>query len=93
MTNAHKILRKYLEGQFPSALLKEVGSDKMTVSVDGKTNTFTINLYGDIVDAENGMFVAYSNVPHDMDWLLLNVSHMPSEWTNNAAYFIPDSVG
>lgn len=92
MTNAHKILRKYLEEQFPSAILKEVGTDKIAVINEGRTNTFTINLYGDIMDAENGMFVAYSNVPHDMEWLLLNASHIPSSWTNNSVYFFPGSV-
>lgn len=92
MTNAHKLLRCYLEKQFPDAVLSEEGNDKIRFRVNGKIRTYTLNVYGDIMDADNGMFVAYSNVPHDMDWLLMNDGHIPSSWTNNAAYFHPGSV-
>ena len=88
MTIVQKTLSAYLSQQFMGANLIPVGEDRIAVEgPDGNRTEYMVNLYCDIIDAESQMLVARSNVPHTMEWLLLNVNHIPEKWTNNAQYF------
>lgn len=70
MTRAQKTIEKYIWKNYEpgGVILSQVGdmSTKIT-DMTGGSMTFTINLYGDIMDAENGKILAVSNVPHDLD--------------------------
>lgn len=88
MTTVQKILITYLEQQFRGAKLIPVEEDRMAVETpNGNRTEYMVNLYCDIIEAKTNMLVARSSVPHTMDWLLLNVNHVPEKWTNNARYF------
>ncbi len=78
MTVAQKSIIKYLKTQFTDAQYILEGIDLVTVySSCGYKNTFTADVFCDIIDARTRKTVAVSDLPHD----LLHIStDLPGSW-------------
>ena len=62
-----------------SISLALIGRDKVEVTDQkGDHMTLTMNLYGDIMDADSGKIYAISNLPHELEKIGLEV---PTDWT------------
>lgn len=68
MTIAQRDICNYLDTQFQGCQYELIGESSVKVTNrDGKSMTFTCNLFGDIMDAETKEIVATSDLPHDLD--------------------------
>ena len=85
MTKGQETIIKYLKTQFVG--VRYIPKDDDIVIVRDKSGAemqFTLNLYGDILDAATREIVAVSDLPHDI--LQIGVSD-PKTWTNSLQYF------
>lgn len=80
MTWAQECICSYIRKNFVmgSVDLTLVGMDKVKVTdKKGDHMTLTMNLYGDIMDADSGKKYAISNLPRDLD----KIGHkLPTDW-------------
>lgn len=70
MTIAQKLIKKYIYINFQpdSVLLFFVDRDKVKlIDSEGESMTLTLNIYGDIMDAETKQIYAVSDLPHDLE--------------------------
>ena len=70
MTNVQICIREYIYQVFkPSSVnLIPSGEDKIKViNSQGKDMTLTMNIFGDIMDADTKQIYAVSDLPHDMN--------------------------
>ena len=80
MTRAQEVIRKYIYTDFPKdgVLLFPTGKDKIKIIDEkGKSMTLTINLFGDILNADTGEMCAISDLPHDLCQIGLQ---LPQSW-------------
>lgn len=80
MTKAQEIIRKYIYKNFKknSVLLFPRDNDKIRIiNEEGKSATLTINLFGDIMDADTKKIYAISDLPHDLNKIGLQ---LPQNW-------------
>ena len=85
-SQAQKSILKYIKTQFKGVRVRPIGEDRLQVtdSKGGKLN-LSLNLYGDILDADTKQVIAKSDLPHSMDEL--KVHEMPKSWDNCPEYF------
>lgn len=80
MTRAQEVIKKYIYMNFhrDSVLLFPVDQDKIKlIDREGTSMTLTLNLYGDIMDADTRKIYAVSDLPHDLNRIGLQ---MPQSW-------------
>lgn len=80
MTTAQKLIKKYIYINFhpDSVLLFFVGRDKVKlIDSEGESMTLTLNIYGDIMDAETKQIYAVSDLPHDLERI---GQQLPESW-------------
>lgn len=80
MTIAQEVIKKYIYMNFhpDSVLLFPIGQDKIKIiDSDGASMTLTMNLFGDIMDADTKSICAISDLPHDLGQLGLQ---LPKSW-------------
>lgn len=80
MTTAQKLIRKYIYTNFhPDAvLLFPIDRDKVKlIDSEGESMVLTINIYGDIMDAETKQIYAVSDLPHDLERI---DRQLPQSW-------------
>ena len=85
-TTAQKDLLKYVKTQFTGVRVRPVGENGLEV-IDGKGDTLTLsmNIYGDVMDADTKQIIAKSDLDHDLDRLPMNAR--PKAWENCPEYF------
>lgn len=80
MTNVQKSIQRYIDQMFIGEDVKTelVGDSQIKVTENGGCVTLTMNIYGDIMDAETRKILAESDLPHD----LMRIGHgeMPRSW-------------
>lgn len=80
MTTAQKLIKKYIYINFhpDSVLLFFVDRDKVKlIDSEGESMTLTLNIYGDIMDAETKQIYAVSDLPHDLERI---GQRLPESW-------------
>lgn len=80
MTRAQEVIKKYIYTNFheDSVLLFPVDQDKIKlIDAEGESLMLTLNLYGDIMDADTRQIYAISDLPHNLDQIGLQ---LPQNW-------------
>ncbi len=80
MTRAQEVIKKYIHINFhsDSVLLFPVDRDKVKlIDSEGESMVLTINIYGDIMDAESKQIYAVSDLPHELERIDLQ---LPQSW-------------
>lgn len=79
MTQAQKILKKWIDKNFVDVKVEYPTADTATIiDYKGETMTVSINLYGDILEVGTNKILAVSDLPHD----LLKIGYqIPKTWT------------
>lgn len=80
MTKAQESIRKYVYTNFhsDSVQLFPVGRDKVKlIDSEGESMILTLNIYGDIMDAETKQIYAVSDLPHDLERI---GQQLPQSW-------------
>lgn len=80
MTTAQKVIRKYIYVNFhpDSVLLFPIDKDKIKLTnSEGASMTLTLNVFGDIMDAETRQIYAVSDLPHDLQRI---GKQLPESW-------------
>lgn len=80
MTIAQKLIKKYIYINFQpdSVLLFPIDKDKVKlIDSEGERLTLTLNIYGDIMDAETKQIYAVSDLPHDLERI---GQQLPESW-------------
>lgn len=80
MTRAQMILSHYIEKNFIKGSVRiDLESDTSVKIRDNTGNVLrlTLNLYGDIMDADTKRIYAIGNVPHDIEHIK---EQIPAEW-------------
>ncbi len=80
MTRAQELIRKYIYTNFhpDSVLLFPVDRDKVKlIDSEGESMVLTMNIYGDIMDAESKQIYAVSDLPHDLSRIC---QQLPQSW-------------
>ena len=86
MTKGQETIIRYLKTQFIGVRYIPDGNDVVIVrDKAGAEMRFTLNLYGDIMDATTREIIAVSDLPHDI--LQIGVSAEPKTWSNSLQYF------
>lgn len=83
MTKAQKWICDYIYTQFMprSIVISLIGDGDVCITDrQGEQLIFSVNLFGDIMDKETGKIIAVSDVPHDLDELLINPEAEPTSW-------------
>lgn len=86
-TVAQQDIERYIQTQFAGGYhLKEIGDFIIELEdFRGDTMRFTMNLFGDIMDADTKQIIAISNLPHTLGRLA--ISDRPTSWENQPSYF------
>lgn len=85
MTVAQEWICRYIDTQFEKGTVRKIPVGRGNVRVedmDGKSITFTVNMFGDVMDADTKRIVAQSDVEHNLDKLMKNPLQEPVRWTN-----------
>lgn len=80
MTRAQEVIKKYIYINFHenSVLLFPIDRDKVKlIDSEGASMTLTLNIYGDIMDAESKQIYAVSDLPHDLERI---GRQLPQSW-------------
>lgn len=80
MTRAQEVIKKYIYMNFhrDSVMLFPVNQDKIKlIDKEGSSMTLTLNLYGDIMDADTRKIYAISDLPHDLERI---GRQLPQSW-------------
>jgi len=80
MTTAQKLIKKYIYINFhpDSVLLFPIDKDKVKlIDSEGASMTLTLNVFGDIMDAETKQIYAVSDLPHDLERI---GQQLPESW-------------
>lgn len=80
MTRAQEVIKKYIYINFhpDSVQLFPVGRDKVKlIDSEGESMVLTMNIYGDIMDAETKQIYAVSDLPHDLERI---DRQLPQSW-------------
>lgn len=80
MTRAQEVIKKYIHINFhpDSVLLFPVGRDKVKlIDSEGESMVLTMNIFGDIMDAETKQIYAVSDLPHDLEGI---GRQLPKSW-------------
>lgn len=80
MTRAQELIKKYIYINFPpnSVLLFFVDRDKVKlIDSEGESMVLTMNIFGDIMDAETRQIYAVSDLPHDLERI---GRQLPQSW-------------
>lgn len=80
MTTAQKLIKKYIYINFhpDSVLLFPIDKDKVKlIDSEGASMTLTLNVFGDIMDAETRQIYAVSDLPHDLQSI---GKQLPESW-------------
>lgn len=80
MTKAQEVIKKYIYTNFheDSVLLFPVDQDKIKlIDSEGASMTLTMNVFGDIMDAETKQVYAVSDLPHDLERI---EQQLPESW-------------
>lgn len=80
MTRAQELIRKYIYINFQqdSVLLFFVDRDKVKlIDSEGESMMLTMNIFGDIMDAESKQIYAVSDLPHDLERI---GRQLPQSW-------------
>lgn len=80
MTIVQEAIKKYIYINFHpnSVLLFPLDHDRIKViDSEGESMTLTMNLFGDIMDADTKQIYAVSDLPHDMNRI---GSQLPESW-------------
>lgn len=83
MTRAQELLMKYIHKNFVEGSIQTEWVSGGTVKVtdkNGESMLLTMNLFGDIMDAETKKIYAEGNVPHNLDILMKNPYQLPTDW-------------
>lgn len=81
MTDVQESIKKYIDANFypGSVEMALIGEDKIKVTdAEGSNMTLTLNLYGDIMDADTESIYAVSDLPH---YLPRCEGVLPQSWT------------
>ena len=81
MTNAQMIICKYIDQQFVPGSVKKtcIGLDRVRVTDrKGESLTFTVNIFGDIIDDDTNKIVAEADTVHSV----AAPFKMPHTWKN-----------
>jgi len=84
MTNAQKLIMKYVNKNFVSESVHIDFLNDECVKVTDQTGDelkLTVNLFGDIMDADTRKIYAIGNVSHNLAALMLDPTQMPTDWT------------
>lgn len=84
MTNAQKLIMKYLNKNFiPGSIHIDLLNEECVKVTDkqGDEMKLTINLFGDIMDADTHKIYAIANISHNLASLFLDPTQMPTDWT------------
>lgn len=85
MTKAQSIILRYLKTQFEGVTYGYIGDDKVIVTdYTGKSMTFTMNVFCDIMDCKTREIIAVSDLPHDLTKI---GTKLPHSWKNQPSYF------
>lgn len=90
MTKAQEWILRYIDTQFVRGSVRTSLEGDYTVRVtdrDGGSLRLTINLYGDIMDADTKEKIAECDVPHNLDRLSHSLTQEPRSWTNRPEWF------
>lgn len=80
MTTAHIILLKYIDKHFIKGSLSVDYPNNDTIQITDKNGDcmrLTLNLYGDIMDADTRKLLAISDLPHNLDTVGYK---LPKDW-------------
>lgn len=80
MTRAQELIKRYIYTNFhpDSVLLFPIDKDKVKlIDSEGESMTLTLNIYGDIMDAETKQIYAVSDLPHDLERI---GQQLPESW-------------
>ena len=80
MTRAQEVIKKYIYINFHpnSVLLFPINQDKIKlIDSKGESMTLTMNLFGDIMDADTKQIYAVSDLPHDLNQI---GEQLPQSW-------------
>lgn len=80
MTRAQEVIKKYIHNNFhpDSVLLFPVDRDKVKLTdSEGESMVLTMNIYGDIMNAETKQIYAVSDLPHDLEHI---GRQLPQSW-------------
>jgi len=84
MTNAKKLIMKYVNKNFVSESVRIDFLNDECVKVTDQTGDelkLTVNLFGDIIDADTRKIYAIGNASHNLAALMLDPTQMPTDWT------------
>ncbi len=81
MTRAQSDIKRYIETQFAGGYqLTPIGDYTLELEdMTGDTMRFSMNLFGDIIDADTKQILAESDLPHDL--CRISTTARPQEWT------------
>lgn len=87
LTIAQEDIKRYIATQFKGGYkLTPIGDYTLELmDITGETMRFTMNLFGDIMDADTQQIIAVSDLPHHLD--KIKTTARPENWTNQPAYF------
>ncbi len=80
MTRAQEVIKKYIHNNFhpDSVQLFLVGRHKVKlIDLEGGSMVLTMNIFGDIMDAETKQIYAVSDLPHDLERI---DRQLPKSW-------------